>query len=70
VGLSEDEARQRITDAGLRVQVTRRADATMAPGTVLEVEPAPGTEVEPNSVVRIVVAVAPRPSAPGSSGSG
>jgi hypothetical protein len=67
VGLSEDEARQRLTDAGLRVQVTRRADATMAPGTVLETQPEPGSQVEPNSVVRLVVAIAPQPSGPGSS---
>jgi PASTA domain len=61
IGLSEDEARQRLTDAGLRVQVTRRTDATMAPGTVLEVSPGPGSEVPPNTVVRIVVAEAPEP---------
>lgn len=71
VGLSEDEARQRLTDAGLRVQVTRRPDATMAPGTVLETDPGPGTQVAPNSVVRIVVATEPtRPSEPASSGRG
>lgn len=67
VGLTEDEARQRLEDAGLRVQVTRRADATMAPGTVIEANPEPGTDVEVNSVVRIVVATAPRPSPPRSS---
>jgi hypothetical protein len=71
VGLSEDEARQRLTDLGLRVQVTRRPDATMAPGTVLETNPQPGSQVEPNSVVRIVVAVEPpRPSGDTSSGRG
>jgi PASTA domain len=68
IGLSEDEARQRITDAGLRVQVTRRTDATMAPGTVIEASPGPGSEVAPNSVVRIVVAEAPRPSGSDSAG--
>jgi hypothetical protein len=67
VGLTEEEARQRLTDAGLRVQVVRREDATMAPGTVLDSEPGPGSDVEPNSVVRIVVATAPRPSPPRSS---
>jgi len=68
IGLSEDEARQRLTDAGLRVQVTRRADATMAPGTVLEAFPGPGSEVPPNSVVRIVVAEAPAQSGSRSAG--
>jgi hypothetical protein len=68
IGLSEDEARQRLTDAGLRVQVTRRADATMAPGTVIEASPGPGSEVAPNAVVRIVVAEAPRPSGSRSDG--
>jgi beta-lactam-binding protein with PASTA domain len=48
----------------LRVQVTRRADATMAPGTVLEALPGPGSEVPPDSLVRLVVAVAPEPSGP------
>jgi hypothetical protein len=67
IGLTEEEARQRLTDAGLRVQVVRREDATMAPGTVLEADPGPGSEVEDNSVVRIVVATAPRPSTPRSS---
>ena len=63
VGITEDEAKQRLADAGLRVQVTRREDATMAANTVLEVDPEPGSEVEPNSVVRIVVAVSPQPAA-------
>jgi hypothetical protein len=67
IGLTEDEARQKLEDAGLRVQVTRRADATMAPGTVIEADPEPGSDVEPNTVVRIVVATAPRPSPPRSS---
>jgi hypothetical protein len=68
IGLSEDEARQRLTDAGLRVQVTRRTDATMAPGTVLEAFPGPGSEVAPNSLVRIVVAEAPQQSGSRSAG--
>jgi serine/threonine-protein kinase len=68
IGLSEEEARRRLTDAGLRVQVTRRTDATMAPGTVLEAFPGPGSEVPPGSLVRLVVAVAPEPSEPRPSG--
>lgn len=68
IGLSEDEARRRLADAGLRVQVTRRTDATMAPGTVLEAFPGPGSEVPPDSLVRLVVAIAPEPSEPDPSG--
>jgi hypothetical protein len=64
VGLSEDDARQRLIDAGLLVEVTRRVDGSVAPGTVVAATPGPGTEVAPNSVVRIVVATAPRPSTP------
>lgn len=70
LGADEDEARQKLTDAGLRVQVTRREDATMAPGTVIEVNPGPGSDVEPNSVVRIVVATAPKPASSKSDGNG
>jgi hypothetical protein len=58
-GLSEDEARQRLSDVGLRVQVERRPTTTADPGTVLEVQPGEGAEVAANSVVRIVVAAAP-----------
>jgi len=58
-GLSEDEARQRLSDVGLRVEVERRPTTTADPGTVLEVQPGEGTEVAANSVVRIVVADAP-----------
>jgi hypothetical protein len=67
LGVDEDEARQKLEDAGLRVQVTRREDATMAPGTVIEVVPGPGSDVEPNSVVRIVVASAPKKASPSQS---
>lgn len=70
VGITEDEARQKLEDAGLRVQVTRREDATMAPNTVVEVEPGPGSDVEANSVVRIFVAVAPKPGPSSSRGDG
>lgn len=63
IGIPEAQARRRIEDVGLRVQVTRREDSTMAPGTVLEVEPGPGSDVEVNSVVRIVVATRPQPDA-------
>ena len=52
IGLTEDEARQKLADAGLRVQVTRREDATMAPGTVMRPIPGPGSDVDVNSVVR------------------
>ncbi|GIJ47205.1 hypothetical protein Val02_40910 [Virgisporangium aliadipatigenens] len=56
LGLSEDEARQRLSDVGLRVEVERRPEPNADPGTVVEVQPGEGTEVAANSVVRIVVA--------------
>lgn len=68
VGLPEDEVRQRLTDAGLRVEVSRRADGSVPPGTVLDSSPDEGEEVEPNSVVRIVVATAPSPRTSTSTG--
>jgi len=60
VGLAEDEARQRLSDAGLRFEVTRQPDSAHLPGTVLSVSPEPGTSVASNSVVRLVVASAPQ----------
>jgi hypothetical protein len=62
LGMSEEEARQRLTDTGLRVEVARRADPASPPGTVIDVDPDEGAAVAPNSVVRIVVAQAPKPS--------
>jgi hypothetical protein len=64
LGLSEAEARQRLTDAGLRVEVSRRTDPSAPPGTVIDVDPGQGAAVAPNSVVHIVVARALLPSAP------
>jgi hypothetical protein len=63
VGVSEEEARQRLADAGLRVQVRRQTSSSAEPGTVLSSNPDVGTEVPQGSVVQLVVAVAPSPSA-------
>jgi hypothetical protein len=64
IGLSEAEARQRLTDAGLRVDVVHRTDPSAQPGTVIGSIPDQGAAVPPNSVVRIVVASPPQPSSP------
>jgi hypothetical protein len=69
IGLSEAEARQRLADAGLRADVVRQPVPGVAPGTVVLSQPVEGTQVEPNSVVRLVVAAGalspPRSSAAG-----
>ncbi|MDO9456200.1 PASTA domain-containing protein [Nocardioides sp.] len=46
---------QRLDDAGLVAEVVRRSDPAAAPGTVLGVEPAPGTVVPAGSTVRVEV---------------
>jgi eukaryotic-like serine/threonine-protein kinase len=60
VGQSEDEARDTLRDAGLRVgEVTERESTDEEPGTVLEQDPADGGEVDRDSPVDLVVATAP-----------
>ena len=54
VGSTEEEAKSRLTGAGLTVIVERRADDTEA-GRVLSQDPAGGTEVDSGSEVTIVV---------------
>ena len=60
VGQSEDEARDTLRDAGLRVgEVTERESTDKEPGTVLEQDPADGGKVDRDSAVDLVVASAP-----------
>ncbi len=60
VGQSEDEARDTLRDAGLRVgEVTERESTDEEPGTVLEQDPADGGKVDRDSPVDLVVAAAP-----------
>jgi serine/threonine-protein kinase len=58
IGLSEDDARQQLTDAGLIPSVTDKEDETKPAGEVLEQKPGAG-EVDRNSTVELVVASAP-----------
>jgi serine/threonine-protein kinase len=58
IGLSEDDARQQLTEAGLIPSVTDKEDDTKPAGDVLEQKPGAG-EVDRNSTVELVVAAAP-----------
>jgi serine/threonine-protein kinase len=56
VGDELEEARRALEGAGLSVSVRERDDDEADPGTVLEQDPAAGTEVEKGSSVELVVA--------------
>jgi eukaryotic-like serine/threonine-protein kinase len=60
VGSTEDEARSRLGDEGLRVTVRREASQDEEPGTVLRQDPAAGEKVDDGSAVTIVVAREPQ----------
>ena len=59
VGRSEDDARAALEDAGLDVSVRPQESEDAEPGTVLEQDPAAGTEVARDSTVTIAVAEEP-----------
>ena len=59
VGSSESAATAALNGMGFTVRVTHQPDGTVAPGTVLSTDPAPGTPLPPGSQVTIVVASAP-----------
>jgi serine/threonine-protein kinase len=62
---SLDEARSTLERMGLRLgDVTERADSLVAPGTVLDQSPQPGSLVDRGAVVAVVVAIAPSPIQP------
>jgi beta-lactam-binding protein with PASTA domain/predicted Ser/Thr protein kinase len=58
-GSREDAARRELEDAGLKVEVTETETEDREPGTVLDQDPAAGTEVEKGSTVTLEVAKAP-----------
>jgi serine/threonine-protein kinase len=58
-GLDEEEARARIEDADLDVDITRREDGEQDPGTVLEQDPPAGTQVRKGDNVTLTVAEEP-----------
>jgi 1A family penicillin-binding protein len=55
VGLSLEDASTILEEEGLVADLSYRADPTAEPDTVLEQDPAPGTEIAPGSVVSLVV---------------
>ena len=58
-GRTRAEAEALLADAELRASVTTRADAAVEPGTVLEQDPAAGTQLRKGGTVALVVAEAP-----------
>jgi serine/threonine-protein kinase len=61
VGMTEEQARAALTDAGLTVgTVEGREDDDAEPGEVLETDPQSGQEVPVGSAVNLVVAQAPQ----------
>ena len=61
VGQPLDVARAPLDEAGVTVQVDRRADERLAAGLVLEQDPGPGREVTGDAVARLVVSDGPAP---------
>jgi serine/threonine-protein kinase len=59
VGRSREEAERLLGDAELTAAFTEREDADAEPGTVLEQDPAAGTEVDQGETVDLVVATEP-----------
>jgi beta-lactam-binding protein with PASTA domain/tRNA A-37 threonylcarbamoyl transferase component Bud32 len=60
VGRNEDAARSALEDDGLKVTVRRQDSQDEDPGTVLQQDPAGGTEVDAGSSVTLTVAREPR----------
>jgi eukaryotic-like serine/threonine-protein kinase len=58
-GLTEDEARQRLTDLGLTVDIKREASETYEEGQVIRTEPAENAEVNKGSQVILIVSTGP-----------
>jgi beta-lactam-binding protein with PASTA domain/predicted Ser/Thr protein kinase len=58
-GEKEEAARRELQDAGLKVEVNEKETEDREPGTVLDQDPAAGTEVEKGSTVTLEVAKAP-----------
>jgi eukaryotic-like serine/threonine-protein kinase len=58
-GKSRDEAERLLRDAGLQPAATEREDGNVEPGTVLEQDPAAGTQLPKGGTVNLVVAKAP-----------
>jgi serine/threonine-protein kinase len=60
VGKNRDDAEAQLEDLGLRVTFTEREDQDKDPGTVLEMSPAAGAQVQKDATVNLVVAKEPK----------
>ena len=56
IGLSLEEARYRLTAAGLLISQTIAVDSDQAPGVVLSINPIPGTTITAGSGVKLQIA--------------
>jgi serine/threonine-protein kinase len=61
-GQSFEEARRELLGLGFKVEREDRVEENVAPGTVVDQDPAEGTEVAQRSTVTLVVAIEPEPS--------
>jgi eukaryotic-like serine/threonine-protein kinase len=59
VGLTEDEAKQKITDADLLYQRTEAADDKVPSGSVVSSDPPGGKQVEKESTVTVTISTGP-----------
>lgn len=59
VGLTEAEAKEKITAEDLLYERGEEAHDTVPAGSVIRTEPAEGTEVEPESVVKAIISTGP-----------
>jgi serine/threonine-protein kinase len=63
-GQSEAQASQQLYALGLQVSVRQQESTEVLPGTVLSVDPPPGTMVGPGVVITLTVAKAPASPSP------
>jgi serine/threonine-protein kinase len=59
VGKNRDDAERVLEGAGLQVSITEREDEDKDPGTVLDMSPAAGTQMQKGATVTLTVAKAP-----------
>ncbi|MEV4413521.1 PASTA domain-containing protein [Catellatospora sp. NPDC049609] len=64
IGMTEQEAIDALSALGLNPQIELRQSDEADPGTVIDAEPEPGTELEQGETVVIVIAVAPPSPSP------
>jgi beta-lactam-binding protein with PASTA domain len=60
IGAPEQAARQRLIDAGFKVDSTQKASATVTAGNVIDTDPAPGDTAPKGSQVTLIVSTGPK----------